>query len=75
MLDKVYDYAGDYIFQIHPVKSKAIKKTVGNRKIDSVTEHHNELKLGYSTMRTDQLVSSSELLAFSTCTNCHPLLK
>ena len=33
MLDIVLDYAGDHRFQIHPVKSNAIIKTVGKRKI------------------------------------------
>jgi hypothetical protein len=31
--DIVLDYAGDHRFQIHPVKSNAIIKTVGKRKI------------------------------------------
>jgi len=48
MLDMVYDYAGDHRFQIHPVKSNAIIKTVG--KIDSVAENQNELKLGDNTL-------------------------
>jgi hypothetical protein len=38
MLDIVLDYAGDHRFQIHPVKSNAIIKTVGKRKIDRVAE-------------------------------------
>jgi hypothetical protein len=46
MLDIVLDYAGDHRFQIHPVKSNAIIKTVGKRKIDRVAEKQNELKLG-----------------------------
>jgi hypothetical protein len=43
MLDIVLDYAGDHRFQIHPVKSNAIIKTVGKRKIDRVAEKLNEL--------------------------------
>jgi hypothetical protein len=46
MLDMVLDYAGDHRFQIHPVKSNAIIKTVGKRKIDSIAENQKELKLG-----------------------------
>jgi hypothetical protein len=47
MLDIVLDYAGDHRFQIHPVKSNAIIKTVGKRKIDRVAE---KLKLGDNTL-------------------------
>jgi hypothetical protein len=50
MLDIVLDYAGDHRFQIHPVKSNAIIKTVGKRKIDRVAEKQNELKLGDNTL-------------------------
>jgi hypothetical protein len=50
MLDIVLDYAGDHRFQIHPVKSNAIIKTVGKRKIDRVAEKLNELKLGDNTL-------------------------
>jgi hypothetical protein len=50
MLDIVNDYAGDHIFQIHPVKSNAIIKTVGTWKIDRVAENQNELKLGDNTL-------------------------
>jgi hypothetical protein len=50
MLDIVLDYAGDHRFQIHPVKSNAVIKTVGKRKIDSVAENQNELKLGDNTL-------------------------
>ena len=32
MLDIVFDYAGDHKFQIHPVKSNAIIKTVGKKR-------------------------------------------
>ena len=45
MLDIVLDYAGDHIFQIHPVKSNAVIKTVGKRKIDRVTEKKMNLNL------------------------------
>jgi hypothetical protein len=50
MLDTVLDYARDHRFQIHPVKSNAIIKTVGKRKIDRVAEKQNELKLGDNTL-------------------------
>jgi hypothetical protein len=50
MLDMVLDYAGDHRFQIHPVKSNAIIKTVGKRKIDSIAENQKELKLGDNTL-------------------------
>ena len=50
MLDILFDYAGDHRFQIHPVKSNAIIKTVGKRKIDSVAENLNELILGDNTL-------------------------
>ena len=50
MLDIVLDYAGDHKFQIHPVKSNDIIKTVGKRKIDRVAEKQNELKLGDTTL-------------------------
>jgi hypothetical protein len=50
MLDIVLDYAGDHRFQIHPVKSNAIIKTVRKRKIDRVAEKQNELKLGDNTL-------------------------
>jgi hypothetical protein len=32
MLDIVFDYAGHHRFQIHPVKSNAIIKTVGEKR-------------------------------------------
>jgi hypothetical protein len=32
MLDIVFDYAGDHKFQIPPVKSNAIIKTVGKKR-------------------------------------------
>jgi hypothetical protein len=46
----VLDYARDHRFQIHPVKSNAIIKTVRKRKIDRVAEKQNELKLGDNTL-------------------------
>jgi hypothetical protein len=50
------DYARDHRFQIHPVKSNAIIKTVGKRKIDRVAEKQNELKLGDNTLHFKSIV-------------------
>jgi hypothetical protein len=67
MLDIVLDYAGDHRFQIHPVKSNAIIKTVGKRKIDRVAEKQNELKLGDNTLhfKSDEKASRSAHIVLS----------